>query len=311
MNLLLRLYLFLGSLSFTLILFSFIILVVCIGTFLESLTESHRFAEQWTYGHPLFFIVFLSLFANILFSATRRWPFQKRHIPFLITHLGLLLLLTGVWIKGAFGLQGHMNLLEGSGSHHVILPNQQRILLTNRQGITQEWHVADTLFGTKARLLSPQHTGQNQAEQAREEQIELVYEAIRQGLQLSVLQGAYLAQCIPYSTEIPYHVRLRDTRKIVYPDSDQAASYEAECLITDRLTGEEEEVRLSMNRVHETADGHRFYLSSISPSHEESVRQVRIVVNRDPLRSLLTYLGAFLVAIGILLLMRVLNKRKA
>lgn len=147
MNPLLRLYRFLGSIFFTLILFSFIILVSSVGTFLESMTESHRYAEQWTYGHPLFFTVFLSLFANILFSATRRWPFQKRHIPFLMTHLGLLLLLSGVWIKGAYGLQGHMNLLEGSGSHHVILPGEQMIRLRERQGTLHQWHIARTFLG--------------------------------------------------------------------------------------------------------------------------------------------------------------------
>lgn len=757
-HLLLRLYHFLGSLSFTLLLFTFIILVVSIGTFLESATESHRYAEQWTYGHPLFFIVFLSLFANILFSATRRWPFQKRHIPFLMTHLGLLLLLSGVWLKGGYGLQGHMNLLEGSGSHEVLLPSRQMVRLKNRQGITHAWSITPTflkglqalplnkkgaeqapdlqliafephgqqrlelwnqgghftpygvepiptgesvlnlvgntpwafrmeaskctsseldkriqsLYAEDAHLsiyayglekplyegdlkeamdkplsfgegylqtylvkdeatsnwqlcaqwstqegrkigetrlplnganaliplppplwaglgpysvnitrtpsvtllveneekewliiMSPfggldclpfsgktleavysldkgfggyflqtllPSTEENSSPRARwsekqqcmiermqakktftvseklfqkacnainadfatewvafldtfqqsgrflyplkepidqktrdlfaqldwgalppstirvlqwsllltqelqtafiqgkepsahlkemgwpvcvqqgspeevfnalqeqlflaadalppppaellskcaekdpkthaalfsillrkhqptwnallvseetelkptsthplncqirplaeplptltkreeetpllrllvsdnnnSEEVDLVYDATGSGLPSPLFNGAYLAECVPYSTSIPYHVRLRDTRKVTYPDSDQAVSYEAECLITDRRSGNEEDVLLSMNQVHETADGHRFYLSSLSPSHEESVRQVRLVVNRDPMRGLFTYSGGFFVAMGILLLL--------
>lgn len=747
------LYRFLGSISFTLVTFTFIICVVCIGTFLESATNSHRYAEQWTYGHPLFFIVFLSLFANILFSATRRWPFQKKHIPFLMTHLGLLLLLSGVWLKGAYGLQGHMNLLEGSGSHEVFIPNRQMIRLKNRQGATYQWSIVPTFFkgmqalpltahslaphveliafeahgqqylelwnqagkfapygiepiqagssilhsigdtpwvfcmesarcpsselekriqtlytqdarfsihafdlerplyegdlkevmnqsitfpeghlracliqegnqwqlvsqwgceeeriigettlplsGVNALIplppplwsgsgpyslqitrtpsvtllveneekewlvilgsfgelevlpfsgktleavysldkgfggyflqvmlpsienspqtrhaakikhacalmkaketlnftekffqqacnavgadfatewvafldrlhqsgrflyalkepiapttqalfsnlsfhtLSPTHLramqwclGLSQELQAAfiqgkepvrhlkamgwpvcmqqgspeevfkalqkqlllatealpppppellnkcvekdpqthaallslllrqqepnwqtllapleeidakiksttplncqiravakslpslmqredetpfislkvsdnniDEEMHLVYDATKSNLPTSVLNGTYLAECLPYAASIPYHVRLRDTRKVTYPDSDQAVSYEAECLITDRRSGEEEEVLLSMNQVHETADGHRFYLSSLSPSHEESVRQVRLVVNRDPFRGLFTYSGGFFVAMGILLLL--------
>lgn len=762
MSLVLRLYHFLGSLTFTLILFSFIILVVCIGTFLESATQSHAYAATWTYGHPLFFIVFLSLFANILFSATRRWPFQKRHIPFLMTHLGLLLLLTGVWVKGAYGLQGHMNVLEGSGSHEVLIPTTQMIRLTNAQGKRYEWkiienpftlaqaaplreedrapyltlldmqphgkqqvelwnqggrftpyaiqpivagetllnlvgdtpwlfhmeeraflldhiqalyaenatlsvyqhnkqtplyvgplqdamqasinvsgallhvtlqqspenqwnlcaiwstpegrHIRESLlplthlnafnehtqdsndltlwqgagpyllrveripsvtlfvdkekewlivlgrFGSlechsfsqetlksvyaieggfggyflqvplpsshssyspdscharwleKATLhmrnqppgslglperlfqqaclathrdfaaewvafldawrrskrwlyrpqtsigieedpfyhldwtklpidtlcamqwsvlllrelenayiqgqdpyaclkemgwpvaihadtpekvfaclqdqlfhaasalpplpeaLCPNQLGQEQTalqaallstllrqracpwsilwegpeenlidfkrpfssstplhcrlrpfaqplpplakkeeeapllhcrivEGEKMEEVDLVYDATGNQLAWPVLEGTYLAQCLPYSLSIPYQVRLRDARKIVYPHSDQPASYEAECLITDLRTKEEKEVLLSMNRVHETADGHRFYLSSISPGHEEAVRQVRLVVSRDPLRAAFTYIGGFFVAVGILLLL--------
>lgn len=765
MSLLVRLYHFLGSLTFTLILFSFIILVVCTGTILESTTQSHAYAAMWTYGHPLFFIVFISLFANILFSATRRWPFKKRHIPFLMTHLGLLLLLTGVWIKGGYGLQGHMSILEGSGSHQVVLPNEQMIRLTDKQGKRYEWQmtqkpfaeaqlvptrerdrgpyltllnihphgkqkveqwnqkgrftpyamksiaanethlgavgdtpwlfrmeekpplinerikalyaenatlsvyqdneqpllyvgplqnamqspisISDTLlqidlqqtpennwhiqstwatsegreigkillplttanalnvlnehekdpnhltlwpgtgpyiiriertpsvnllvdeekewlvvlgpFGSldchpfsqetlksvyaieggfggyflqvplpssqptcspmachaawlkkaalhmrnqspeslelperlfqqaclaahtdfatqwvtfldkwqrsKRWLYTPEisinaqedpfthldysklpdgllramqwsvllsnelerayiqgqdpsmhlkkmgwpitihtahaeeifHSLQHQLFQAasalplppetrckakseqnsifnaamlstllrqrecpweilwevpednlldptspyspliplhcrlrpvaqplpplakkeeeapmlslrlvegeKMEQIDLVYDETGHQLAWPVLEGTYLAQCIPYSINIPYHVRLRDARKIVYPHSDQPASYEAECLITDLRTGTEEEVLLSMNRVHETNDGHRFYLSSISPGHEEAVRQVRLVVSRDPLRAAFTYIGGFFVAMGILLLL--------
>lgn len=741
----LRLYHFLGSLSFTLCIFTFIIISVFAGTLLESQTQSHAYAENFVYGHPLFFIIFISLFANILFSATRRWPFKKKHIPFLITHLGLLLLLSGVWVKGHYGLQGHMHLLEGSGSHHVILPNRQMIQLQDRLGKTHEWHIQDSFFkgkhlvkktaslipldlklldihphgekqlalwkqknafspynmppiahgetalhpiGQTPWLFSMQelestpskdlleslyardaelaiygahtqnplyigplkeamntpcvfskgslalrlqqdenrnwhlaHTWRNpegrvlheeqlslsgeqalqrlnvglwpdapysiqikrtpsvtllscgdqenllilgpfgdleyipfsqstlksvyaaeggfggyfieallpssegaasrqmrrlahleramehlseqalegaqhlffnackalnvdfarewitfldtwqqsgkwlydlknsspiqtrlfeqldlktlpptllramqwsllvlqplqkayaegqdpyiylkdmkwplaiqdthaeklfetlqqqlfnaayafpktaeeqvdneafdpntqaalfsilmrqtkapfkalwdlpEEESARtplyckidtatkllpplskledltpiiclqailktqEETFDLVYDPNKKELALPILNGSYLAKCVPDTQEIPHHVRLRDARKISYPGSDQAASYEAQCLITDRRSGQQHEVLLSMNQVHETPDGHRFYLSGISPSHEESARQVRLVVNYDPTRNKLTYFGALSVALGILLLL--------
>jgi uncharacterized protein YijF (DUF1287 family) len=54
--------------------------------------------------------------------------------------------------------------------------------------------------------------------------------------------------------------------------------------------------------VHETWDGYRFYLSSITPSDESAVKQVQIVVNYDPAKYLLTYPGAIVLSCGILML---------
>ena len=57
-----------------------------------------------------------------------------------------------------------------------------------------------------------------------------------------------------------------------------------------------------MNNVHETWEGYRFYLSNISPSGEESVKRIQLVVNHDPAKYWLTYPGAIILSIGILLL---------
>ncbi len=57
-----------------------------------------------------------------------------------------------------------------------------------------------------------------------------------------------------------------------------------------------------MNEVHETSDGYRFYLSGMGPLDRYGVKNVQLVVNRDPAKYLLTYPGAILVSLGILLL---------
>lgn len=119
----LKLYHFLGSIHFAILLIALTALFVAAGTFLEAQSESHLFSASWTYHHPAFNALLWGFFINILISALRRWPFRPKHIPFLITHLGLLMLIGGVILKNYFGIQGSMGLMEGGTSHRIFLPN--------------------------------------------------------------------------------------------------------------------------------------------------------------------------------------------
>jgi hypothetical protein len=127
---------FLGSLYFAIVLILCTLLFVIAGTFLESASQSHLFAANFTYHNPLFKILLWLYFINILFSALSRYPFQKKHIPFLLTHFGLLLLLLGVFIKNHFGVQGACLLTEGSGSSTIFLQNTYALHIENPNGCT-------------------------------------------------------------------------------------------------------------------------------------------------------------------------------
>ena len=114
---------FLGGVSFAILLIASVTVLVILGTIVESKTDSHRFAAQLTYGNPVFTALLWGFFINILFAALRRWPFKWRHIPFLITHWGLLMILSGALAKSYWGTQGTMTILEGSGSQEIFLPD--------------------------------------------------------------------------------------------------------------------------------------------------------------------------------------------
>lgn len=127
MRQIIKLYHFLGGIYFTLILIASVTVFVIVGTLIESRTQSHLYAAHFTYDNPLFASLLWGFFLNILFSATRRWPFQVRHVPFLITHCGLLMILGGVLIKSYFGQQGTMSLIEGGGSDRIFEANTYAI----------------------------------------------------------------------------------------------------------------------------------------------------------------------------------------
>jgi len=126
-------YRFLGSIYLAIILITLATLVVIIGTFIESLTDSHLLAAQWTYHHPFFMVLLWLFFINILFSALQRWPFKWRHIPFLITHLGLLMIIGGTILKHKIGLQGNLTILEGSATQQVHLPNTHALHIEKKR----------------------------------------------------------------------------------------------------------------------------------------------------------------------------------
>jgi hypothetical protein len=127
-----RVYHFLGSIQFAILLIALTALFVAAGTFLEAQSDSHLYSASLTYQNPVFLALIWGFFINILFSALRRWPFQSKHIPFLTTHLGLLMLLSGVIIKSYWGTQGSMSVIEGGTSHRIFLPNTYSLLVEKK-----------------------------------------------------------------------------------------------------------------------------------------------------------------------------------
>lgn len=132
MKLIRKIYHFLGGIYFALMLIGSAAIFVIAGTFLESFSDSHRYAALFTYQNPLFLALLWGFFVNILFSALRRWPFKSFHIPFLITHFGLLMILGGILIKSYYGTQGTMSLSEGSAGQEVFLPDTYVLRMERR-----------------------------------------------------------------------------------------------------------------------------------------------------------------------------------
>jgi len=123
----------LGSVYFAILLIATTVLFVIVGTFLESWSGSHLYAAYFTYQSPVFQLLLGLYFVNILLATLNRLPFKKGHIPFIITHIGLLLLLAGVFCKSYFGIQGAMGIAEGSGSNQIFLPNTYALLIEDHE----------------------------------------------------------------------------------------------------------------------------------------------------------------------------------
>jgi hypothetical protein len=109
----------LGSLKVAIVLIVSLGILLSVSTFLESL-HGTPFAQKVFYTSK-WFDFFLGLFwINIFCSTLSRWPFQKKHIGFVITHVGILVLLIGALLSRVLGVEGQMTLFEGEQKNHML-----------------------------------------------------------------------------------------------------------------------------------------------------------------------------------------------
>lgn len=91
---------------------------LAVGTVLESLYDTPT--AQYSVYRALWFRGILALLGvNIFAVAMSRYPWKRKHIPFLLAHLGILILLGGAWITDRFGLDGSMRISEGEAQSAV------------------------------------------------------------------------------------------------------------------------------------------------------------------------------------------------
>lgn len=92
------------------------------GTIAES-NYNAEYASLTIYKTWWFMLILFLLWVNILFAALSRLPWKKKHTGFVITHLGMLMLLFGSVLTMWWGIDGTMQIYEKSESNVVFLQN--------------------------------------------------------------------------------------------------------------------------------------------------------------------------------------------
>ena len=114
-----RLIRFLGSLSFAVILIASLVILLILSTSLESALGT-PFVQKTFYQNHWFDLFLSLLWINIFCSTWLRFPFKKHHTGFVVTHIGILLLLLGALLTRLIGIEGQMTLYEGEHTHHIL-----------------------------------------------------------------------------------------------------------------------------------------------------------------------------------------------
>jgi len=110
----------LGSLKLALVLLATIAIACAVATFTESRFDS-AVARAWIYKAP-WFVAWLGILCINLFAVTlTRWPWQKKHAGFIITHYGIILLLIGAVVGSKLGFEGNVTLrTDGQPERRVV-----------------------------------------------------------------------------------------------------------------------------------------------------------------------------------------------
>ncbi|MDX2226792.1 MAG: hypothetical protein SFY92_06865 [Verrucomicrobiae bacterium] len=110
----------LGSLRLAVFLLITIALAVAVATLCESSFNS-KVAHAYIYAAPWFMAWLVMLCVNLLCAALTRWPWQKKHTGFVITHAGIIILLIGAMIGRLTGFEANITLRKGEPSGRLIL----------------------------------------------------------------------------------------------------------------------------------------------------------------------------------------------
>ena len=120
LNALKKLFKILSSLKLAVLVILSIAISLAVATVIESLYDTPT-AQFWVYQSTWFYGLLGLLGLNILLVALDRLPWKQRHLPFLLAHLGILILLVGSWITWRVGIDGSMRITEGESSSVVEL----------------------------------------------------------------------------------------------------------------------------------------------------------------------------------------------
>lgn len=328
---------FFGSATCAITLIVAAALLVSIGTVLEAIEGSHLFAAKWTYSHPFFSLLLAGFFINILLATLKRYPFHKKHIPFLLTHLGLLMMITGVIWKNFFGIQGTMILSQGEKKNELLLPSTFAIKLERRDQIevlplkalipgtysfssfntihvqithitphvkiSEESHRIHILPEPPPKKVEDRVPGIVMIVQKGDQKEEILLPFAREGTEFKwpLFHGTYLISFQPSVHKLPYEVELKAATSIFYPGSQKGYSFEAN-LALYQAAKQPIEKTISMNHIFETDEGYHFFLSGIETTPNQEKKTVQLIVSLDKAKYFLTYPGAFLTLFGAALL---------
>ena len=127
---------FFASLKLAVILLAVLIVASIAGTIYESSFDA-KVARAYVYGAPWFNLWLVLLAANLTVSALSRWPWQKHHVAFLVTHLGIITLLTGSLIGRIWGIEGTITLFKGEAPTNRLLIDEHQLRVLDSDGVVK------------------------------------------------------------------------------------------------------------------------------------------------------------------------------
>jgi hypothetical protein len=90
-----------------------IAVLIAWGTIVESRYDAAA-ARKVVYDSWMMWTTMVLLVYNLTIVVVDRWPWQKRHYPFIIVHAGIIVLIAGGYVTSKFGLDGQMTVPIGS-----------------------------------------------------------------------------------------------------------------------------------------------------------------------------------------------------
>src|SRR5690606_17299569 len=97
-------FLFFASLKLAVVIVLSLATIAAVGTFVEAKYNDAVMAKVVVYQSFWMYLIMGLLVINLVCSAVDRIPWKKRHIPFLLAHIGIIILIVGSYVTQRIGL---------------------------------------------------------------------------------------------------------------------------------------------------------------------------------------------------------------
>jgi cytochrome c-type biogenesis protein CcsB len=141
-----RWFQFLGKVQFTTFLLLGGVVIMAIGTVLES-RGSREIAWDAVYGTAWFDLFLFLIAINLVIAVINRFPIRRHQWPFVLTHFAIVILLAGAWISRTYGFEGRMFIYEGDRENSIFLDDSEiQIRWTPSSGTASGGEVIEANF---------------------------------------------------------------------------------------------------------------------------------------------------------------------
>jgi hypothetical protein len=123
----------LASLKLAVFVIAALAVLSSIGTFVEARYDLTA-ARKLVYMTPWMFAVLGLLAINLTAVMVDRWPWRRRHVSFILAHIGILLVLLGSVFTMKWGIDGTMRFGIGESSKFVTLPDTEFVVWSSFDG---------------------------------------------------------------------------------------------------------------------------------------------------------------------------------
>ena len=124
----------LGSLNVAVFLLITIAGAIAFATIMESKFDT-SVARYYIYDNLWFTLWLLLLGLNLLCAALTRWPWQPKHLGFVVTHAGIILLLAGAVIGKTLGFEAFVTLDKTKPPESRLFTHQEILTITTSGGL--------------------------------------------------------------------------------------------------------------------------------------------------------------------------------
>ena len=125
-----RIFKFLASLKLAIFILAALMSVLAAGTIVESLHGTEA-ARLLVYDSPWFSLILFVLGVNVAAAALDRLPWKKKHTGFVITHIGIIMILAGSFMTRSTMIDGQMAIAESETEYRITLPEPQLFVISD------------------------------------------------------------------------------------------------------------------------------------------------------------------------------------